>query len=73
MPLETYADLRPWNRSIREEILERRMPPWPAVVGVRRGRLRSSHRGLMVERRGAMPPICHPENLVRPGRMVNPI
>jgi hypothetical protein len=35
MPLETYADLRPWTRSIREEILERRMPPWPAVVGVR--------------------------------------
>jgi hypothetical protein len=35
MPLETYPDVRPWTRSIREEILERRMPPWPAVTGVR--------------------------------------
>jgi hypothetical protein len=35
MPLETYPQVRPWTRSIREEILERRMPPWPAVMGVR--------------------------------------
>jgi len=35
MPLETFLDVRPWTKSIREEILERRMPPWPAVGGVR--------------------------------------
>src|SRR5262245_56734940 len=35
VPLETYQDVRPWTRAIREEILERRMPPWPAVTGVR--------------------------------------
>jgi hypothetical protein len=35
LPLETYQDVRPWARAIREEILERRMPPWPAVNGVR--------------------------------------
>ena len=35
VPLETYQQVRPWTRSIREEILERRMPPWPAVTGVR--------------------------------------
>jgi hypothetical protein len=31
--LTTYTDARPWARAIREEILERRMPPWTAVQG----------------------------------------
>jgi hypothetical protein len=35
MPLDSYHDVRPWARAIREEILERRMPPWPAAPGVR--------------------------------------
>lgn len=30
MPLETYRDARPWARAIREAVLTRRMPPWPA-------------------------------------------
>jgi hypothetical protein len=29
----SYTDARPWARAIREEILERRMPPWTAVRG----------------------------------------
>jgi hypothetical protein len=29
----TYTEARPWARAIREEILERRMPPWTAVRG----------------------------------------
>jgi hypothetical protein len=33
MPLTTYQLARPWARAIREEILERRMPPWGAVEG----------------------------------------
>ncbi len=33
MSLTTYTDARPWARAIREEILERRMPPWTAVPG----------------------------------------
>ena len=33
MPLTTYELARPWARAIREEILERRMPPWGAVEG----------------------------------------
>jgi hypothetical protein len=33
MPLTTYREARPWARAIREEILERRMPPWQAVSG----------------------------------------
>lgn len=33
MSLTTYTDARPWARAIREEILERRMPPWPAIPG----------------------------------------
>jgi hypothetical protein len=33
MPLTTYELARPWARAIREEILERRMPPWGAVAG----------------------------------------
>jgi hypothetical protein len=34
-PLINYADARPWAKAIREEVLERRMPPWGAVEGVR--------------------------------------
>ena len=33
MPLQTYADARPWAIAIKEEILARRMPPWPAERG----------------------------------------
>lgn len=35
IPLATYVDARPWARAIREEVLERRMPPWGAAHGVR--------------------------------------
>jgi hypothetical protein len=31
--LDTYQDARPWARAIREEVLERRMPPWFARPG----------------------------------------
>src|SRR5918993_5053500 len=33
MPLVTYADVRPWAKAIKEEVLHRRMPPWGAVKG----------------------------------------
>ena len=33
--LMTYDDSRPWAKAIREEVLERRMPPWGAVEGIR--------------------------------------
>jgi mono/diheme cytochrome c family protein len=33
MALITYAESRPWAKAIKEEILERRMPPWGAVKG----------------------------------------
>ena len=33
MSLTTYTEARPWARAIREEILERQMPPWQAVPG----------------------------------------
>lgn len=32
--LITYDEARPWAKAIREEVLERRMPPWGAVEGV---------------------------------------
>lgn len=35
MPLASFSDVRSWARPIREEILERRMPPWPAASGVK--------------------------------------
>jgi hypothetical protein len=35
VPLGTYPEVRPWARAIREEILERRMPPWPAALSTR--------------------------------------
>jgi len=32
--LLTYEDARPWAKGIRDEVLNRRMPPWDAVKGV---------------------------------------
>lgn len=31
--LETYDEARPWAKAIKEEVLEKRMPPWRAVKG----------------------------------------
>lgn len=33
MALTSYALARPWAKAIKEEVLERRMPPWGAVDG----------------------------------------
>ena len=33
VPLTTYKEARPWAVAIKEEILERKMPPWGAVPG----------------------------------------
>ena len=33
MPLTTYREARPWAVAIKEEILEKKMPPWSAVTG----------------------------------------
>jgi mono/diheme cytochrome c family protein len=33
MSLATYPEAREWAKAIREEVLERRMPPWPAAPG----------------------------------------
>ncbi len=33
MALTTYAEARPWAVAIKEEILEKKMPPWSAVTG----------------------------------------
>jgi hypothetical protein len=33
MPLQTWDEARPWAVAIKEEILARHMPPWPAVRG----------------------------------------
>jgi hypothetical protein len=32
-PLLTFAQARPWAEDIKEQVLERRMPPWNAVKG----------------------------------------
>ncbi len=34
MPLESYTQVRPWAKAIRDEVLARRMPPWDPVKGV---------------------------------------
>jgi len=44
--LMTYAEARPWAKAIKEEVLERRMPPWEAVKGF--GEFRDD-RGLTAE------------------------
>src|SRR5262249_35863320 len=33
MALLTYDETRPWAKAIRDEVTERRMPPWGAVKG----------------------------------------
>ena len=33
MSLVKYEEARPWAKAIKEEVLERRMPPWGAVKG----------------------------------------
>ena len=33
MPLVTYSQVRPWAKAIKEEVHERRMPPWGAMKG----------------------------------------
>jgi hypothetical protein len=33
LPLQTYEQARHWARSIRQQVLDRRMPPWPAATG----------------------------------------
>ena len=33
MSLATYEEARPWAKAIKEEILEKRMPPWLPVKG----------------------------------------
>ena len=33
VPLSTYQEARPWAKAIKEEVLQRRMPPWGAVKG----------------------------------------
>jgi hypothetical protein len=47
--LLTYQDARPWAAAIKEEVLERRMPPWGAVKGF--GEFRDD-RGLTQEQVG---------------------
>ena len=46
MSLVTYEEARPWAKAIKEEVLERRMPPWGAVKGF--GEFRNDH-GLTAE------------------------
>lgn len=33
IPLTTYEEVRPWAKAIKEEVLEKRMPPFQAVKG----------------------------------------
>ncbi len=33
MPFQTYPQVRPWAVAIKEEVLARHMPPWPAEPG----------------------------------------
>lgn len=33
MPLTTYAEVRPWAKAVKHQVLTRRMPPWGAVKG----------------------------------------
>jgi hypothetical protein len=40
-PLVTFEQARPWAKAIKEEVLERRMPPYAAIKGF--GDLRDDH------------------------------
>lgn len=45
----TYDEARPWAKAIRDEVLERRMPPWGAVEGIRAYRDDPSLTAIVVE------------------------
>jgi hypothetical protein len=34
MAFRDYEQIRPWAKAVREEVLERRMPPWGAAPGI---------------------------------------
>jgi hypothetical protein len=34
MPLTSYEQIRPWVKAVKEEVVSRRMPKWPAARGV---------------------------------------
>jgi len=34
MPLTSYEQVRPWLKAIKEEVVSRRMPKWPAARGI---------------------------------------
>jgi mono/diheme cytochrome c family protein len=34
MPLQTYEQARPWLKAVKEEVVARRMPKWPAARGL---------------------------------------
>src|ERR1700691_1928154 len=38
MPLLTYTDARPWARSIKQQVVQRNMPPWfiDRAVGIQK-------------------------------------
>ena len=70
MSLLTYADARPWARSIRQKVVAREMPPWDADSGHRRLGQRPqperradqppSSPGPTAEPRAATSPPCRP-------------
>lgn len=33
MALNSYEEVRPWAKALKEEVLARRMPPWGAIKG----------------------------------------
>jgi mono/diheme cytochrome c family protein len=75
MSLLTYADARPWARSIKLKVAAREMPPWfiDKNVGVQHF---SNDRSLSDRDIETIPPTCRrPASSPRPryGRSVNPM
>ena len=84
IPLSTFEEARPWAKAIKEEVLEKRMPPYQAVkgfgsfhtdYGLSQRETDSSSRGLKVERQRAKRKICRPAKppRIRAGNLESPM
>jgi hypothetical protein len=72
MPLETYAQVRPWAKAIRDAVLRRAMPPWFAESGTLRfandPRLTGAEIALIRDWANASAPEGPPASILAPDR-----
>jgi len=59
MPLTSYAEVRPWSKAIREEVIQHSMPPWFADPHASTLKFSNDRRLSQAEIDKAMTRTCH--------------